>query len=481
MPASSSGIFSRKASLFRKATSPPATVDEDSASQIPILQQSHHRRESSLLSLTNSVSDIGHNVRRSVSLRSHRSQHSGSFTHKARYPSSGTHIPSSLSPSPTHTATYPPPRPPGSRGKLSVSGRPFSQKTKSFENVHNVGPTILDGVDDRPPLTAVEPPKTPFSMLVAPFGSHGLKRQESERPSLASQPSFIREVPPTRDGAQSQHAPSVQTVTSTGGQNPHAVYQQIHDTSAKRMATIDYLRKVHEGNLYYLSTLHYTPAQIASLPSQHAYKLGRRATNYLLLGYSLPALLDLNSGSPLEYLKALSALMQEFETYQSLSPNDGFSSLSRGRVGQMFKHSMGLGKGRRASTATDSLAIDTNMLSLPTSASSASSPQDIPSPVNYSGHEFQHLLTPHLPFDPDFGTTFATLCDTLIDTYANLLNLVTGPEVCGLAVGEAFAKADKAVRKILVANVMREFEDSTRAGIKGEVAGLGKVVLGGLM
>lgn len=86
-----------------------------------------------------------------------------------------------------------------------------------------------------------------------------------------------------------------------------------------------------------------------------------------------------------------------------------------------------------------------------------------------------------MPFEPDFTTTFATLCDTLIDTYARLLDLVSSPEQCSVGVGEAFAKADKAIRKILVANVLREFEDATRAGVKGEVAGLGRLVLGGLM
>jgi len=29
--------------------------------------------------------------------------------------------------------------------------------------------------------------------------------------------------------------------------------------------------------------------------------------------------------------------------------------------------------------------------------------------------------------------------------------------------------------------VVKEFEDSSRAGVKGEVAGVGRVVLGGLM
>jgi hypothetical protein len=221
----------------------------------------------------------------------------------------------------------------------------------------------------------------------------------------------------------------------------------------------------------------------------HPLKLGRRANNYLVLGYSLPDLLDLNSGTPLEYLKALSALLQEFETYQSLSGFDSSgNSISKGRMGQMFKSGMGLanrtGKGRRASTATDSISITTpspDYLGLPKSATEATSPQEYPSPINASGHDFQHLVTPHLPFDADFGTTYATLCDTLIDTYGKLIDLVPSPDVCSPALGEAFSKADKAIRKILVSNVLREFEDNTRASVKSEVAGLGKLVLGGLM
>jgi len=258
------------------------------------------------------------------------------------------------------------------------------------------------------------------------------------------------------------------------------------------MATIDYLKRVHEGDVYYLSTLHYPPGAVSAMPSMHPHKLGRRSTSYFLLGYSLPALLELNSGSPMEYLKALIALLQEFETYQNLSGTDSAgNSLGRGRMGQMFKAGMGMGlgksssKGRRSSTATDSFASDPHQSTSSSFSGFPSgglgSPQEITSPVNSAGHDFQNLLTPSLPFDPDFGTTFATLCDTLIETYSNLLNLITTPEQCSPTVGEAFAKADKSVRKILVANVMREFEETTRNGIKSEVAGLGKLVLGGLM
>ena len=154
----------------------------------------------------------------------------------------------------------------------------------------------------------------------------------------------------------------------------------------------------------------------------------------------------------------------------------------------MFKSGMGLGprsaKGRRASTATDSISISTpspDYLGLPKSANDAVSPQDVPSPINAIGHDFQYLVTPHLPFDADFNTTYATLCDILIDTYGKLIDLVASPDVCGPGVGEAFTKADKAIRKILVSNIMEEFEASTRANVKGEVAGLGKLVFSGMI
>jgi hypothetical protein len=92
-----------------------------------------------------------------------------------------------------------------------------------------------------------------------------------------------------------------------------------------------------------------------------------------------------------------------------------------------------------------------------------------------------HLLTPSLPFDPDFYETFATLCDVLIDCYTRLMSLVSSPRECSPAVAEMFTKADARVRKIIVQGVVKEFEDSSRAGVKSEVAGVGRVVLGGLM
>ena len=97
------------------------------------------------------------------------------------------------------------------------------------------------------------------------------------------------------------------------------------------------------------------------------------------------------------------------------------------------------------------------------------------------GEEYTHLLTPSLPFDPDFFETFATLCDVLIDCYTRIMSLVSSPTMCGPQVGEIFAKADARLRKVIIVGIVKEFEDASRSGAKGEMAGIGKVVLGGLM
>ena len=97
------------------------------------------------------------------------------------------------------------------------------------------------------------------------------------------------------------------------------------------------------------------------------------------------------------------------------------------------------------------------------------------------GKEYSYLMTPSLPFDPDFFEVFATLCDVLIDCYMRITSLVSSPAQCAPGVAEMFAKTDAKLRKVIVAGIIKEFEDATRAGVKGEIAGIGKVVLGGLM
>ncbi len=149
----------------------------------------------------------------------------------------------------------------------------------------------------------------------------------------------------------------------------------------------------------------------------------------------------------------------------------------------MFKRATGTGgKGRRTSSAAEiGLPLGNDSFESSTSSGGANSSFPISENDLLPGEEYTHLLTPSLPFDPDFYETFATLCDVLIDCYTRLMSLVASPRECNPIVAEMFTKADSRVRKIIVQGVVKEFEDSSRGGVKSEVAGVGKVVLGGLM
>ncbi|RII13671.1 hypothetical protein CUC08_Gglean004441 [Alternaria sp. MG1] len=300
------------------------------------------------------------------------------------------------------------------------------------------------------------------------------------------------------------------------GSNPNMIFQHIHELASKRISTLDYLRKAHEGRIYWFNTLLFSKTDLTRLPSFTTRNQARRATHYLLLGFSLPTILDLNANSPSDYLKALNALLLEFEQYQSIHPADGStpSTLSRARLPQMFKRanmgmSMTMGsKGRRSSSANGDFPMLTPSNSFSGSetsgaggvggggggglsgsnADSFSSPPTADHDSLLPNESYTHLQTPSLPFDPDFFSTFATLCDVLIDCYTKILSMLSTPESVASAgggqpslVGDLFNKADARVRKIILAGVVREFEDSCRAGLKSEVGGVGKVVLGGLM
>ncbi|EPS34118.1 hypothetical protein PDE_09080 [Penicillium oxalicum 114-2] len=317
-------------------------------------------------------------------------------------------------------------------------------------------------------------------MMSSSFGP-GLTRRDTNKSTGGYEPS-LGGIPPVSSGGG-----------PFGPQSASAIYQQIHDMSAKRISTLNYLRKALEGRVYWFNTVHFSRTDINRLPYFEPRKLARRAVNYLLLGISLPLILDVNT-SPLEYLKALNALLLEFEAFQQIHPPDGTSSssLARARIPQMFKRAAHAGtKTRRASSATEiGLPMQTSDPSDLKSAAANSTSSAAASVISFAltessdllpGEEYTYLLTPSLPFEPDFFETFATLCDVLIDCYSRITALVPSPSVCTVTLGEAFSKADAKLRKIMVAGAVREFEDASRNGVKNELAGVSRVVLGGLL
>lgn len=278
-----------------------------------------------------------------------------------------------------------------------------------------------------------------------------------------------------------------------------AVHQHIIDQANKRISTFDYLRKVHEGRVHWFNAYLFDRPDLARMPSLDPRKLARRATNYLLLGLSLPVIIDLYSGSPLEFLRSLSALLSEFDSFQQLrSESSTSASLARARLPNMFRRPGG--KGRRSTSAADGMAKEASDAMYAASAAgnggAGASGNGINGAANVSsavrnfaasesellpGEEYSYLLTPALPFEPDYFETFATLCDVLVECYSRFLSLVASPRDCNASVAELFTKADARVRKILVQGVAKDFEDSSRANIKSEIAGVGKTVLSGLM
>ncbi|KIW67398.1 hypothetical protein PV04_06657 [Phialophora macrospora] len=361
------------------------------------------------------------------------------------------------------------------------------------------------------------------------------KEKETREPDVASALA-LNGMLPTSQAALA--AISSQPSTS-------ALYVHIQEMTHKRVATLDYLRRVHEGRSFWFNTVQFNEADISKLPSYTHNRMSRRAVNYMLLGMSLPMILDFHppqsqtqtsvassAAVAQDYLKNLNTLLAEFESFQQLHPPDGSSasSLSRARIPQMFKRAATTSRPRKSSGPVTDIglpmlpttsppstlpeaghhasqpSIDTTA-SMATFASAATtlvtpspltpmsamnfpSATSFPPPAPFDAPNstllpnegpYTHLQTPPLPFTPDFFTVFATLCDVLIDTYQRLLQILTGPPACTPAISDLFSKVDGRIRKVMVSAVIREFEQASRETAKREMMGLQKVVLGGLI
>lgn len=243
--------------------------------------------------------------------------------------------------------------------------------------------------------------------------------------------------------------------------------------------------------MYWFNSYLLDKTDLGRMPCFESRRLARKATNYLLLGISLPVLVDLYSSTPSEFLRCLGTLLSEFESFQQLR-SDSSASLTRARLPNMFRR-QGT-KTRRSTSAADTTVDEAAAAAaFPSSGAGAvgglNPGSGTPSVMNFAasesdllpGEEYAYLLTPSLPFEPDYFETFSTLCDALVDCYARFLALVPTSRECTASVAEQFNKADARVRKIIVQGTIKEFEDTTRTHVKTEVASIGKVVLGGLM
>ena len=195
--------------------------------------------------------------------------------------------------------------------------------------------------------------------------------------------------------------------------------------------------------------------------------LPARRPNYLLLGLSLPIVSELYAATPVEFLRTLNVLLSEFDTFQQLHSEN---SSTRPQLKNMFRRQTG--KSRRSTVSASDAFLDeqTAVGAVPVGTAHnvinfAASESDL-----HPGEEYNFLLTPSLPFDPDYYETFATLCDVLIEAYTKFLSFLHTPKECTPTVAELFNKVDTRVRKLIVQGVVKEFEEHSKTHTKTEIA-----------
>ncbi|EPS41599.1 hypothetical protein H072_4504 [Dactylellina haptotyla CBS 200.50] len=412
-------------------------------------------------------------------------------------PSNGSNITTSPSTTSLQSLTQPVPAPSaytlqGLKSRLSTRQKSKGKRSFTSSAAHN-----------RLEISISPPPKAPTPSL--PYTGNGrpnppvLKTQKSVDSALLFNSSSANGTvksfsPALTNGHTAPIAAAVLPPATTP--HPPSMYDTVHEIAEKRINTLDYLRRAHEGRVYWYNTVQFTREDLPRRVQPDHRRLSKRAATFFVLGQSIPSVLDLVTSNPAEYLKALNSLLTEFDAYQAT--HDGNSSSSSGKAmgrvklwstrnsGQKVRRGSSAAQGGIDGlyhfTAMDALEktrsgsfMHHNPLHIPLTGHNSSNNDDA------SGEDFSHLLHSSLPFEPDYYETFATLCDVLIDAYSRVLTLINSPAACSVGVGDSFIKADAKIRKTVLSTVIREFEDASRTSIKSEIVSLAKNVLGSLV
>lgn len=255
----SGGIFTRFSSVKHKTVDskpPPATTTAPLPSSTLLAPSKSrkgksdlspprrtHRTASSRHSLSSSVTEIGASIRRSASLRSASARSPSSTTLNF----TGTATPDSGSSSNPQSAT-------SSRPPLTHSLSTFSRRKKSIESIKSLKLTSSPPDSSYPAFdlgTAAKPPMSAMSMTAVQL------REQPRRPIGTSQSNlgFGEGGNSNFKGMMAGSAPvvpalppgaaSVASGPGGGLQNPSVSFTHIQETAAKRINTLDYLRKAY--------------------------------------------------------------------------------------------------------------------------------------------------------------------------------------------------------------------------------------------
>ncbi|KAI9287362.1 hypothetical protein BC943DRAFT_358616 [Umbelopsis sp. AD052] len=197
------------------------------------------------------------------------------------------------------------------------------------------------------------------------------------------------------------------------------IYDFLSELVYKRIATINYLRRTHEGTTHWFNTVLLSREDLASMYQNS--KMTPRTLKFFTLGVSLGPILDVTN--QVDYVKALHLLLHEFECHNNENQKPKMKNIFR-----------------KTKSKDDHSYIDDG--------------------------EYTHLITPNVPFELDYIQTFFTLFDLLAEAYHKLL--VGTESLCTQSFCEQVLKCDSKLKKI-VSMITKELDALARNAIKEEL------------
>ncbi|CAN6638304.1 hypothetical protein TRVA0_017S00254 [Trichomonascus vanleenenianus] len=273
----------------------------------------------------------------------------------------------------------------------------------------------------------------------------------------------------------------------------------IQDIVEKRVASLEYLRKVHGGTICWLNTVQIAKKDFDGLYwDDHRQQPPLNALHFFYLGGSIPSIYGHDGQTLTEYLKAFLNVLKEYEILigsNESTPKNKIAGVGR----RLFKSRL---KSADHSAAYGSMITSSSSVSIITSNdmkakstalslshhhnnlhnSSPASQQSHLSPLSSNaalppsiqvagGHEFSYLAVYHLPFIPDVYETFLSLCEALIDAYKHIRDFIRAGPVHHDSY-ELLLKVDDKLRKYVISPTVKDIDALSRSLIYEETTKL---------
>mmetsp|Transcript_17359 Transcript_17359/g.29055 ORF Transcript_17359/g.29055 Transcript_17359/m.29055 type:complete len:272 (-) Transcript_17359:2070-2885(-) len=214
----------------------------------------------------------------------------------------------------------------------------------------------------------------------------------------------------------------------------------------KRKLNFAYIKKLHQGGLYFLNSVMVSKEDVYKVVAQK--DVDHRARMFYYLGLSICPLLDLTNGP--NTVRAFSQLLEEWEyMFDSAAAVQGVKYMMATTSNSAYPEFLPFeGDGDQLRSSIFRFKDDV---------------------------VYEYLLLPHLPFVPDYLEVMSSLCDMLSMLYENMNHKDTyGNSV----LYEAVVRLDTRIKHYVVSSVAKEFTANCVKDVQGELKSLRGVLNG---